>query len=198
MTTELEYSTSLSGASFLFFELKQVIGLMEQGYSNKEIRDKVQAENLFQYKVPTSAKRSLPSVLRRANVLDDVLRQMVIVEPLEVGKVINLYAIMKIDRLFFEFMNEVIKEKLQANDYSLEKKDINTYFTYKAEQDDKVACWKEPTVDKLKQVFNKILLETGILKDKHSGEINRLLVDDRVIGHLSHIGDVEYVRAMGE
>lgn len=198
MDKELSYSTSLTGASFLLFEMKQVLKLKEEGFTDKEIRSQVFDENYFQYKVQNSAKRSLPSVLRRANVLDDTLRKMAIEEPLEVAKMINFYAIMKTDRLFFEFMDEVIREKLQANDYLLEKKDINTYFTYKAEQDEKVAGWSEQTVDKLKQVFIKILYETGIVKDKDSGELNRLLIDDRVKSHLLYIGEHQYVRVMGE
>ncbi len=198
MSKELLYSTSLTGASFLLFELKQVLRLKEQGLSDKEVREKVFEENYFQYKVQNSAKRSLPSVLRRANTLDETLRKMVLEEPLEVGKMINLYAIMKTDRLFFEFMDEVIREKLQANDYLLEKKDMNTYFTYKSEQDEKVASWTEKTVDKLKQVFMKLLFETGIVKNKETGELSRLLIDERVKEHLFFIGEHDYVRAMGE
>lgn len=198
MKMESEYSSTLTGASFLFYELKQIVSLKEKGLSDKEIRSKVLTDNLFQYEKPASLKRSLPSVLRRVNVLDKTLRQLMMKESLDVGKVINLYAIMKTDRLFFEFMNEVIAEKLQANDYNLEKKDINTYFMVKAEQDEKLAGWTDKTIQKLKQVYVKILFETGILKDKQSGELNHLLIDERVKAHLTHIGEHRYVRAMGE
>jgi hypothetical protein len=198
MTTELEYSTSLSGASFLFYELKQVIGLKEQGLSDKEIREKVLKENLFQYKVPLSTKRSLPSVLRRVNALDNWLRKMVIEESLEEGKIINLYTIMKTDRLFFEFMNEVIREKLEAENYLLEKKDLNLFFITKAEQDEKMAMWTEQTVNKLKQVYIKLLYEAGLLRDKKSGELNRILFDQDIKSHLIRIGDTPYLKAMGE
>lgn len=198
MEKEVAYQTSLTGAQFLLFELKQVLKLKEMGLNDKEIRKKVLEENLFQYKVPSSAKRMLPSIIRRANILDEVLRKMVLEEPLEIGKMINLYAIMKTDRLFFEFMNEVIREKLEMNDYLLEKKDINTYFTYKAEQSETVAGWSEKTVDKLKQVIVKVLLETGIVKDIGTGELNHLLIDERVKGHLLHNGEDPYIHAMGQ
>lgn len=198
MAQELEYSATLTGASFLFYEFKQVISLKEQGLKDSEIKERVFTENLFQYQVKSSLKRSLPSVLRRVNVLDDTLRKMVLEESLESGKIINLYAIMKTDRLFFEFMNEVIREKLESNDYLFEKKDLNLYFTSKAEQDAGVAGWKEQTVNKLKQVFVKILYESGILKDKKTGELNRLIMNEQLKRHMIHIGDIAYVRAMGE
>lgn len=198
MTIELDYSATLTGASFLFYEFKQVVSLKVQGLDEQEIREKVLSENLFQYQVSASLKRSIPSVLRRTNVLDDTLCQMVLEQSLESGKISNLYAIMKTDRLFYEFMNEVIREKLESNNYLLEKKDLNLYFTSKAEQDEGVAGWTEQTVTKLKNVIQRILIESGILKDKKTGELTRLLMDEQLKQHLIQIGDIAYVRAMGE
>ncbi|MDN4076363.1 DUF1819 family protein [Paenibacillus polymyxa] len=198
MSKELEYSATLTGASFMFYEFKQVISLRLSGFSEQEIRKKVLSENLFQYQVNASLKRSLPSVLRRVRILDELLCQMVLEQSLEAGKLINLYAIMKTDRLFFEFMNEVVREKLESNHYLLERKDLNLYFVSKAEQDTGVAVWTEQTVTKLKNVIQRILLESGILKDKQTGELSRILMDDQLKQHLIHIGDVAYVRAMGE
>ncbi|MGG1534811.1 MULTISPECIES: DUF1819 family protein [Brevibacillus] len=198
MSQELDYSATLTGASFMFYEFKQVVSLKDQGMEDSEIRERVLTENLFQYQVKASLKRSLPSVLRRVGVLDETLRKMVLEESLEAGKIINLYAIMKTDRLFFEFMNEVIREKLESNNYFLEKKDINLFFTSKAEQDAGVAGWTEQTVQKLKNVMQRILLESGILKDKKTGELNRLLMDEQLKWHFINIGDIAYVKAMGE
>lgn len=182
----------------MLYEFKQVVILKDRGYSDQEIRTKVIKENLFQYEKITSLKRALPSILRRVNVLDETLRKFVIEESFDVGKIINLYAIMKTDLLFFEFMDEVIGEKFQRNDYHFEKKDLNTFFAEKGEQEEKVASWNEKTVQKLKQVYVKILLDSGILKDKRTGELNRLIVDERLKNHLMQIGDARYVRTMGE
>jgi hypothetical protein len=198
MNIELDYSANLTGAAFLFLELKRVVELKVNGLSDKEIKEKILIENVFQYEKTSSLKRMIPTLLRRVDALDNTFRSMVLNEHLENGKVINLYSIMKTDRLFFEFMDEVVKEKLLTNDYLLEKKDINTYFTYKAEQDENVAAWSELTTNKLKQVFLKILLEVGILKDKKTGELNRLLIDSYIKDHLMQIGESVYLKAMGE
>jgi hypothetical protein len=197
MPIELEYSAKLTGASFLFFEFKQVIKLYQQGLSEKEIRERVIKENLFQFKQTSSLKRSLPSLIRRANVLDEKLRQMLLEGQLETGKAITLYAIMKTDRLFFEFMNEVIAEKFAENNYLLEKKDLNIFFTNKAEQNEKIAGWTDKTVKKLKQIYYKILFESGILRDKKQGELNKLLLDEDLKKHLIYLGDRVFVRAIG-
>lgn len=195
---ELEYSSSLNGASYLLFELKQVVKLQQLGLFQKDIRKKVVEENVFQFENKGRITRTLPSVMRRAKVVDPTLALLMVEGSIEMSKVINLYAIMKTDLLFYEFMDEVISEKLQNNDYLIEKKDINIFFTNKAEQSAKVASWSELNVERLKQTFMQILFESGILKERRGEELNRLIIDEQLKNHLISIGDARYVRAMGE
>lgn len=198
MSKELDYSATLTGASFLLYELKQVLKLKREGILEDDIKKKVIEENVFEYKFTSSLKRIAPSVIRRAFALDEQLQDRVLNGQLEEGKIINVYAIMKTDRLFFEFMNEVIREKLEANNYLLEKKDLNVFFISKMEQNEKMAKWTELTINKLKQVYMKLLYEAGLLMNKKTGELNRLLLDENLKHHLTSIGDSAYLRAMGE
>lgn len=195
---DVKYTSALTGAAFMLREFKQVAFLKNDGLTESEIRSKVIDENIFQYDKTTSIKRAIPYIIKRVNALDDSLRIFVLNEPVEVAKCINLYGIMKTDQLFFEFMNEVVREKLAANDYTLEKKDINVFFSYKAEQNSFLASWSDSTVQRLKQSYRKVLVETGILKDVRSDELNRLIIDVQIKNHLIHIGDTRYVLAMGE
>jgi hypothetical protein len=197
MSTDLEYSSSLNGASFLLFELKQVVKLKESGLTGQEIREKVKDQNLFQFSNKGRINRALPSVMKRAGVLDEQLSSMLREGSLETGKAINLYSIMRTDLLFFEFMSEVIGEKLQNNDYSIEKKDLNLFMTSKAEQSSKVASWSDINHEKLKRAYMQVLFESGMLKNRKSGELNRLILDEQLRTHLLHIGDAKYVQAMG-
>lgn len=197
MSKDLEYSSSLNGASFLLFELKQVVKLKDSGLSDKEIREKVKEENLFQFTNKGRINRALPSVMKRAGVLDEQLSSMLTEGSLETGKAINLYSIMKTDVLFFEFMSEVIGEKLLNNDYSIEKKDLNLFMTSKSEQSSKVASWSDINQEKLKRAYMQVLFESGMLKNRKTGELNRLILDEQLKTHLIHIGDAKYVQAMG-
>ncbi|OZT77508.1 DUF1819 family protein [Salinicoccus roseus] len=198
MEQGFEYSANLTGVSFLLYELKQVIKLERESLNNREIKEKVIKENIFQYKFTSSLKRIAPTIVKRMQVLDKTLKDMVLEAPLETGKAINLYAIMKTDKLFFEFMDEVIKEKLEANDFIIDKKDINVFFTSKAEQESKIAGWTENTYNKLRQVYFKLLFESGILIDKKSGTIRQLLIDENLRDHIRNIGDIAYLKAMGD
>lgn len=195
---ELEYSSALTGAGFMLYEVKQIAKLKEAGFSDKDIRYKVLDENIFQYDKLSSVKRALPYILKRVDVLDGTLRKLLIEESFEVGKVINLYAIMKADRLFYEFMQEVVAEKLKKDNYYIDKMDVNFFFATKIEQSTTISNWSDSTIAKLKQVFKKILLEVGILESLKTGELNRLIVDNQVSEHLQIIGEKNYVKVMGE
>lgn len=173
MINDQSYSATLTSDAFLYYELKQVLKLKVQGLTDAQIRETVIDENIFQYKSKKSASRLLSSVMRRVRVLDDNLMNMFINEPIDVGKIINLYTIMKTSRLFFEFMNEVIKEKLEYRYEILDKKDINIFFTAKSEQSDIVAGWSDETIRKLKQVILKILSEVGIIQEIKTGKLDR-------------------------
>ena len=196
MESEMKYSANLTGAAFMFFEFKQVV-LLKKQFTDKEIRKKVIDENIFQYEKVSSLKRGIPTIIRRVNVLDESLREMVSGDTLDIGKTINLYSIMKTDRLFYEFMVVVIKPHFDMNDYVLERKELNMYFTEKAEQVPEISSWSELTIGKLKQVYMKILLESGILANLKSGELNRLLINEQVKEHLRHSGDSSYIEAIG-
>ncbi|WP_326140252.1 DUF1819 family protein [Bacillus paralicheniformis] len=194
----LEYSSSLNGASFLLFELKQVVKLKQQGLAKDEIRKKVKEENLFQFNNQGRINRALPSVMKRAEVIDETLASLLLEGSIETGRTLNLYAIMKTDLLFFEFMDEVIGEKLHNNDYLIEKKDINLFFSSKAEQSEKVASWSDINVEKLKRAYIQVLYEGGILRNRKSKELNKLIIDEPIKNYLTQIGDSRYVHAMGE
>lgn len=195
---EPQYRASLNGATYLLFELKQVVKLKKSGYSSEEIRRKVLEENIFQSGKKSSISRALGSVLKRAEVIDQTIGQILLEGSLESGKIINLYSIMKTDLLFYEFMNEIVSEKLHNNIFLLEKKDINIFFTVKSEQSDYLAQWSEVTLKKLKSAYLQVLFESGILKERQGTELNRLVIDEQIKEHLKYIGDAKYVHAMGE
>lgn len=195
--TERKYST-YTGDQFLFFELKEVLKLKKEGLDDKSIREKVKSENLFQYTSESSIARVLPPVIKRANLLDDQLINMVLEEDSETGKIINLYAMMKSNRLFFEFMEEVVSEKYRHGQLYIEKKDINEFFDRKIEQSEEVASWSESSIKKMKQVTMKVLYECGMVENIRSGDMKRIIISQNLIDHLIRIWEKEYLIAMGQ
>ena len=193
-----KYSGKLTGESFLLYELKIVAKLKKEGYTDKEIRKMVLEENLFQYKFTSSISRRLTPLMQRINLLDEKLIDRLIEDPLGDGIVINLYSIMKNDRLFFEFMNEVMKEKLKSNNEVLEKKDINIFIETKIEQNEDIASWSDSTINKIKQVINKILMEAKVVENNKTGTVKKIIMSDWMKNYLIELGEEKYILAMGE
>lgn len=185
---ETKYAT-YTGDQFLFFELKEVLKLKKQGLDDKQIREKVKSENLFQYTSSSSVARVLPPVIKRANILDNKLRAMILEEDSETGKIINLYAMMKSNRLFFEFMDEVVREKYKYGQLYIEKKDINEFFDRKIEQSEEIASWSESSIKKMKQVTMKALYECGMVENIRTGDMRRISISQNLKDHLISIWD---------
>lgn len=179
-------------------EFRQIVRLKLDGLSNEEIKTKVFDENIFQYNKTASIKRAFPYLLQRIESLDEELMKMVVEEDIQTAKTINLYSIMKTNLLFYEFMKEVVEDLIQYQNSVLEKKDVNVFFTNKAEQSDFIRNLAESTVKRLQSAFLKVLIEAGILRDLKSRELKPLIIDELLKRHLTQIGDRKYLRAMGD
>lgn len=198
MQENQSYISAMTGAPFLMFEFKKVVQLQLDGLSDKGIKVKILDENIFQYDKLSSIKRALPYLLKRANILDVRLKQYLVEQPFDLATVVNLYALMKVDRLFFEFMEEVILDKFESGNYILERKDVNIFFMTKAEQNEDIAKWSDKTVKKLKQVFEKALRDSGIFHEKNSRVLHPIILEEELKSYLIQLGDTRYVRALGE
>ena len=66
-------------------------------------------------------------------------------------------------------MNEVVRERIWANDLYLEKKDINVFITAKKEQSEIVGKWSDGTIAKIKQVILRILSEVRFVRGYKDG-----------------------------
>jgi hypothetical protein len=197
MTKEIKYTSALTGAGFMMYEFKQLVALKIQGLTDKEMKQKVIQDNIFQYKKISSMQRAFPYLLKRVHVLDDRLMRMVVSEDIQTAKIINLYAIMKIDRLFYEFMQEVVRTRLEQAGELLEKKEINIFFTERAEQSSFVHHLADSTIARLKAQFATILSEAGVL-DLKSRQLHGMYMDEALKNHFMQHGEAAYVKALGD
>jgi len=198
LVNELKYSSGLNGATFLIYELKQVIKLKLEGYSDKEIRHRAIEENIFQFNNKGRITRVMPSIMRRAKVLDSFLGEAFLNRNIETSNAINLYTIMKTDLIFSEFMIEVVGERFKEGNYFLNKKDMNIFFRDKAEQSEIVSGWSDINIEKLKRAMLTVLFEAGILIKRKQEEIKPLILDEDLKQHLKDIGDEQYIKALGD
>lgn len=168
----MNYGGGLTREQFLLYEIRVVAKLQCQGYDRKQIIDHVYRENAFQ--LPT--ERMLTSItntcLKRLDALDSpqLVRDMAECS-MEVAKQINLYAMMRYNRIVWDFMTTVIGEKYRTQDYDFSRKDLNLFFVRLSEQVDGIASWSDATIAKIKQVLTKCLIECDYLENARSTEL---------------------------
>lgn len=197
MEKRLKYSTTLKTIPYLYLETKKAARLKMQGLQEDEIIKSAVEENIFQVNTEKRKKEFASTVLRRLAVLDDFLLGKIVNGSIDTGKQIVLYTLLKSDRLFFEFITEVYREKYILKENLITDRDFNIFFKRKAEQDETVASWKEYTFYKLKQVYKRILLEAGFIKkQKKDAAIIRPIMEPEVVDAIRKLGDKACLEAM--
>ena len=142
-----EYSGSLTREQFLFYETRVVARLIDQGKTRESILQQVQAENLFQFPTERMISSICNTCIRRlANLDSSELVQIMSTGAQEEAKLVNLYAMMRDNRIVWDFMTSVIGEKYRTRDEELAQSDINLFFLHLQEQNDQVAAWSDSTV----------------------------------------------------
>lgn len=175
-------SGSLTREQFLFHETKVVAKLMaDEGLSDEEILTRVIDENLFQFPTEKTIKTVAKGCIRRMHCLDEMSLVSVIAHSsVEVAKQVCLYAMMKQYRLVWDYMITVIGKKFEEQDLSYGKMDLNVFFMRLQEQDDEVASWTDSTVQKIKQVLNKILIENEYIDGPRATKLNPVLISSEL------------------
>ena len=172
-----EYNGGLTREQFLFYEIRIVAALVLDGASRCEIAERVRRENLSQFPTERTISSILNACFKRLDALgSETLVYHLANAPTEVAKQINLYAMMKYNRIMWDFMTTVIGEKYRTQEFDFSKKDLNLFFFRLQEQNDAVAAWSDGTIRKIKQVLTKALLECSYLDSAGSVQLNPVTI----------------------
>ena len=172
-----EYNGGLTREQFLYPEMKITASLVCQGLSKDEIYQRIYNENLFQFPTERMLKSITGACLRRIEALDSpVLTELLSESSSLVGKQINLYAMMKYNRIVWDFMTTVIGEKYRNKELIFSRQDVNLFFIRLQEQNDSVASWSDSTIQKIKQVLVKSITECGYIDSVKSETLNPVMI----------------------
>lgn len=197
MVIEEKYSAGLISQSFWFVEMKKVVKLIDEGKSDEEIKNICINENLFGAAKEYRAKRIYGYIWNRAKKLDKTLIDLFVNSDLATQKIINLVAILRTDRLFFEFMFEVYREKNILGIPVIEESDVNIFFSNKEVQNDDIAQWTDVTKRRLRSVYFNYLTDANLLTivDKQK-TITPPILDIALERYLEACGDGAIVKAI--
>lgn len=193
----MEYKSTIKSRPYLYKETKKAISLINKGLDVDGIKGKSLEDNIFQLESEARKKEVASIITSRIKVLDSYILNKIENSNIETSKILVLYAIAKTDRLFFEFLNEVYKEKIVLKDFYIRDKDFSVFFQSKREQSEKVDSWSEYTFKKLKQVYIRILFESGLIgNQKGDRKIVVPIIDSDVKEYLYEIGSKPYADAI--
>ena len=119
----MPYNGCLTAEQFLFYEMRIVAKQYLGGRTVEEIIEYVKRDNLFQYPTERKISKFVRACHRRLAALgNEKLVYEVANAPAEAAKQINLYAMMRYNRLVREFMEGLVGEKYRQQDFSYTKK----------------------------------------------------------------------------
>lgn len=191
------YSAGLMSQSFWFLEFKMAVKLRKEGMNYEELKKKCVEENLFGAAKEYRALRMAGYVIARVKEMDDPLADLFCSSDLATQKLINLITILKSDRLFFEFVYEVYREKVILGADVIEESDVNLFFHRKEAQSELVAGWKDSTKRHLRSCYLNFMADANLLTvPDRQKRITPPILDIALERYLESVGETALVRAL--
>lgn len=192
-----EYSAGAVKHSFWFMEFRNEVKLLSEGRSFEEIKELCRTENIFAASTPERATQIFNTVSARIKALGDTFYPVFLSGDVSTQKIFNLAAIMANDTLFFDFVYEVIREKMiiGSNEYKLS--DLSIFFKDKQLQSKKVAGWTDATFARLGKNYKTFLFEAGMTdKGKNVRKIFKPILESDMERWLVDNGMEQIVKAL--
>ena len=193
---EQRYTSSIKDMPLMFSEMRRTALLLCNGKSKDEIIALSLEKNIYQLE-KEKRRRDVP--LRMINRLGVIGKPLVEVIAKGYGgdaKLTAFLALMKSDRLLFEYMSEVYADKFHSGHDEINDKDFIEFIDRKSQNSETVAAWSASTFTGVRTKIKSALCEAGLAK--RNGDnllILRPIVDDELLQLLS-ADDNLYARAM--
>ena len=192
-----EYSAGAVKMSFWFVEFRKVVHLLDEGKSMDEVKQLALNKNLFAAPTILRANQIFSTVSGRIKALDESFIPVFMTGDLATQKLVALIAAMAYDTLFFDFVYEVIREKLMLGSNELKDSDVRVFFKDKQQQNEKVASWTDATLVRLGRCYKTMLYEAGVIdKAKSARKIFRPILDPELTRWLEKNDMAVYIKAL--
>ena len=187
-----EYRGALTREQFLFYETRIVAQKILEGKDEEEIYNEIIKDNLFQFPTEKSTRSIARGCYKRLKAADNTdLIDLIANSASEIAKQATLYALMLYNAVGYDFMVEVIGEKYKSQDYSFDKSCITRFCSSLRDKDEKVQGWSDSTMNRIRAILLKCLVETGYLNQTSSKELNPVYLYEEVLDCIKENGDAE-------
>lgn len=161
-----KYSAGAVKFALWFLEFRKEVSLLAQGKDFEEIKQLSVQENIFGASTPARAAVIQSTITARIKSMDASFYPLFMESDVATQKLYALTGSFAQDTLFFDFMYEVVREKLIIGTNVLTSADISIFFKNKQIEDETVAKWTDQTIQRLGRSYKTQLYEAGLLDDK--------------------------------
>lgn len=168
------YSAGAVKFSFWFMEFRKTVQLLADGNDFAAIKQLNEQENIYGASTKARAQMIYSTVTARIKMLDPSFYPIFLESDLATQKMFALVASLAHDTLFFDFVYEVVREKMILGVDELTDADIRVFFKDKQAQSEKVAALQDYTLHRLGVAYKTQLYEAGLL-DGNKGSTRKIL-----------------------
>lgn len=192
---KLKYSAGAVSKGFWFQEFKKYNTLLSEGLKDAEIKKMQEEENILLAPSDDYGKKMINEVSKRTRALPKKISIMFNDLSISDQKILNILGIMMTDRLFFEFMYEIYREKLIVGNLNFDNSDIMVFLKNKSEQSEKVANFTSQTKKRLAGAYKTYLKEANlIVEEKGSLVVKKPILDINLEKEMKNNGLYPYLR----
>lgn len=192
-----EYSAGAVKMSFWFVEFRKMVQLLHDGKNMDEVKALSQRENIFAAPTALRSNQIFNTVAGRIKSLKQSFIPVFLSSDLATQKLFALIAAMAYDTLFFDFVYEVIREKMIVGNNELRDSDVRIFFKDKQQQNEKVAGWTDATLVRLGRCYKTMLYEAGVIdKAKTARRILKPIFDPELSRWLEQNNMAIYEKAL--
>lgn len=164
MQGELPYTSSIKDMPFMFPEMRRTAKLLCERKTGNDIVQLSMEKNIYQLE-REKRRRDVPlRMLKRLGMINKPLLDIVANGREDDAKLVVFLALMKADRLLFEFMYEVYASKFHSGYNEIADKDFHDFIERKIQNSNAVAKWTPNNLIRVRNTYKNILCEAGLAK----------------------------------
>ena len=182
---------------FNYLRSKMIAKMIVDGLDKHQIYDKCFHKNQIDIKSLERRREVTNEIYRRLINLDPFLLKSFLSLDIITSKCILVYAIAKVDLLFYEFLSETYRDSLLGDKKYISMDDFDNFFLSKKETNPTVASWSPTTIELLSKGYRKLLVDSalGIRKVKNI-YVNKIIIHPEIHKHIKNIGDFKYIQSI--
>ena len=164
MSGELKYTSSIKDMPLMFLEMKRTALLVCEGKTSDEIVRLSLEKNIYQLETE-KRRRDVPlRMIKRLSTIGQPLIEILARGYDGEARLAAFLALMKSDRLLFEYMYEVYADRFYSGHEEIHDKDFLEFIDRKAQNDDTVAKWTSNNLAAVRGKIKSTLCGAGMAK----------------------------------